>query len=103
MASITLTNQAASVVAEALVESPLAHGAGLRIWRNAVDDHGTLRCSFAEGPTPADDVVDQGGARLFLDPGISPLLDGRTIDLDAQAGSLALIILDDNDGLIDYG
>ena len=99
MSSITLTEQAASVLADALTESPLAFGAGLRIWRNAIDDQGTLRCSFAEGPTQSDDVVDQEGARLFLDANITSLLEGRTIDLDAQSGQLALIIVDD-DGFV---
>jgi iron-sulfur cluster assembly protein len=98
VASVTLTDQAANVLAEALYESPLSDGAGLRIWRNALDDSLTLRCSFTEGPIQADDIVDQEGARLFLDAEISPLLDGRTIDLDAQSGSLALVIID-GDGL----
>ncbi len=93
--SLTLTEDAAEFLARRLDSSPLADGAGLRIWGMFVDDELVLACNFTEGPTGSDEVVVAAGARIFLDAEVAPHLGQKTISIRTLDDRVALVVVDD--------
>ncbi len=92
---ITLTEEAAAFLSRQLDSSPLASGAGLRIAGMYLEDEWVLTCNFTEGPTGADEVIEDGGARVFLDPEVVPHLREKTITLRDLPEGIALVVVDD--------
>lgn len=80
---LTLTPDA-RVAIVALVEpnDPEGHG-GLRIAvaRTADGEEPHFGLAIAEGPAPGDSVIDEEGARVFLDEPANALLDERILDV----------------------
>ncbi|HEV2126056.1 MAG TPA: iron-sulfur cluster biosynthesis family protein [Chloroflexota bacterium] len=72
-----------------LVEEENAEGGGLRI-SAAEDDGGDLTCELeiTSGPEADDVVVEEGGARVFLDKLAADALDGA--ELAVADGDLVL-------------
>jgi iron-sulfur cluster assembly protein len=77
---LTLTEHAQTAV-RTLTQDPQApEGAGLRI---TPGDDGLELMLVAE-PVPGDALIDDDGARVFVEPQVAQLLDDQT--LDAQVG-----------------
>jgi iron-sulfur cluster assembly protein len=75
---LTLTENAVSVIRNLTDQQEVPDGAGLRI---ATDPQaGALTLSLAESPAAGDQVVDNSGARLFLDAEAAILLDDKSLD-----------------------
>ncbi|HEX2241147.1 MAG TPA: hypothetical protein VHJ82_08430 [Actinomycetota bacterium] len=93
---IELTDTAAHILATHLSESLLPSGSGLRIWANHIEGDGRvqLRWGFVEGPTPADEVIEEHAARIFVDREVVPLLAGKTIALHRDDERLGLVLID---------
>ena len=84
---LTITDTAAEAVKTILARSTEADDAGVRI-RDAGGDTG-FELSLAPAPAPADTVVDNHGARVFLDESAATQLDDRVLDAElAQDGSV---------------
>ncbi len=81
---LTLTDNAVLVIRDLTAQQEVPDGAGLRIATDA--DAGALTLSLAESPAQGDQVVDNSGARIFLDPDAAQLLDDKALDaaVDAQ-------------------
>jgi Fe-S cluster assembly iron-binding protein IscA len=83
---LTLT-QDARLAIQGLIEPVDTDGhGGLRI---AVADSPNgqgpqLGLELATGPNPGDSVIDEEGARVFLDHSASALLDGSTLDVQVD-------------------
>jgi Fe-S cluster assembly iron-binding protein IscA len=87
---LTLTENAADQIRNLVAQPDVPADAGVRI---ASTPEGALTLSLAPAPLDGDAVVDQDGARVFLEPAADDLLDGRMLDagVDPQ-GSLRFSI-----------
>jgi Fe-S cluster assembly iron-binding protein IscA len=85
---LTLTDQAVDVV-RGLTQSPQApENAGLRL---APGGDG-LELSVVSDPAPGDDVIDEGGVRVFVEPQASQLLDEQTLDANVTDGQVSFFL-----------
>jgi iron-sulfur cluster assembly protein len=75
---LTLTENASMIVKTLTDQSP-ADEAGLRI-SSSDPEHRTFAAAVSDGPEPADQIVDAGGARLFLEEGAAVALDDKVLD-----------------------
>lgn len=73
---LTLTEEAATQIRNVVAAPGSADTAGLRI---ADDAEGNLTLSLATMPDEDDLVIDDSGARLFLDPHAATILDDKTL------------------------
>jgi iron-sulfur cluster assembly protein len=81
---LTLTDNAVTVIRDLTAQPEVPDGAGLRI---ATDPSaGALMLAVAAQPAQHDQVVDESGARIFLDPEAAEMLDNKALDaaVDAQ-------------------
>jgi Fe-S cluster assembly iron-binding protein IscA len=84
---LTLTENASTIVNE-LSSQTEAPEAGLRITMMADQQEG-LGVSTAERPEPGDQVVEQAGAKVYLDSRAADLLDDKVLDAGVdEAGNL---------------
>jgi Fe-S cluster assembly iron-binding protein IscA len=76
---LTLTENASAIVNEITHQPGLAESAGLRI---TTDDspNPAFAISAAERGEPGDQVVEQGGATVYLDETAAELLDDKILD-----------------------
>ncbi len=75
---LTLTENASTIVKTLTDQSP-ADEAGLRI-SSSNPESTAFAAAVAPAPEPADEVVEAGGARLFLEPGAAVALDDKVLD-----------------------
>src|SRR4051812_47570146 len=74
---LTLTDNAATEIRNLVANPEIPEDAGVRI---ASNPEGALTLALAAGPAAGDDVVDQSGARVFLEPQAGELLDDKLLD-----------------------
>ena len=76
---LTLTENASAIVNEITHQPGLAEPAGLRI---TTDDspEPAFAISAAQQGEPGDQVVEQGGATVYLDESAAQLLDDKILD-----------------------
>jgi len=81
---LALTNNAVLVIRDLAAQQEAPSGAGLRIASDPAA--GALTLALAEQPERGDQVVDNDGARIFLDPQAAQILDDKALDavIDAQ-------------------
>ncbi|QSB15431.1 adhesin [Natronosporangium hydrolyticum] len=75
---LTVTDNAAAAIRSLTTQPDVPDGAGLRIATDA--SAGALQLSVSAGPHEGDQVVDESGARLFLDGDAALLLDDKALD-----------------------
>lgn len=81
---IVLTDAARDKIAEILADLP---GGGIRIVAILGGCAGIrYLMSLAEAPSKGDDIVRDGGAAVFLDPGSAASLAGTVVDFVTGAG-----------------
>jgi Fe-S cluster assembly iron-binding protein IscA len=83
---LTLSPSAVEAVDALLHNSSVPEEAGLRI-APASDTELTL--GLATAPAPGDQIIEEGGARVFVDPGAASMLDGAELDAQAQGDQFA--------------
>jgi iron-sulfur cluster assembly protein len=77
---LTLTDSAVQVIRTVTSQPELSPQTGLRIATQAQpEEAGTLALAVAEGPQ-ADEVVEEQGARVYLEPDAASILDEMTLD-----------------------
>lgn len=83
---LTLTENAVLVIRDLTAQQEVPEGAGLRIASDPTA--GALTLALVERPAQGDQVVDDSGARIFLDPEAAEILDDKALDaaVDAQGG-----------------
>lgn len=89
---LTLTDNAADIVKQIAETVPESDQPGLRISEGEPGVDGSLALAPVQAPEPGDEVVDAGGARVFLDETAAQLLGDKV--LDAQV---------DPDGSVQFG
>jgi Fe-S cluster assembly iron-binding protein IscA len=78
---LTLTDTAAEAIRGIVAAPELPDGAGLRIATQAGSGEvSALEVSVAETPAETDQVVDESGARVFVEADAVPLLDDKLLD-----------------------
>jgi iron-sulfur cluster assembly protein len=82
---LALTESAKDVVREMVAEEDAPEGSGLRIIAEPTGDgQGALSILLAVEPVEGDAVVDEDGARVFLEPAVASLLDDQVLDAQSH-------------------
>lgn len=76
---LQLTENATTIVRSIAEQSEGAEGAGLRLAANAEPD-GALSAALVPTAEAEDQVIEQEGARIFLDQGAAAELDDKVLD-----------------------
>jgi iron-sulfur cluster assembly protein len=86
--TVLVLTEAAAEVVKSLTTTPQAPDeAGLRIASSAAapDNPGALQVSAAQGPDENDQIIESGGAHVYVEPHAAAYLDDKV--LDAQVDS----------------
>ena len=83
---LTLSESAVQAVDRLLSTPEIPDDAGLRI-RPTGESQLTLE--IASEPAPGDQVVEQGGARLFVDSEAAPMLENAELDAHMEGDQVA--------------
>ena len=75
---LSLTSNAASMIRTLVDKSEVPDAGGMRI--ASEQGAGALTLSLAARPADDDQVIEAGGARLFLDAKAAALLEDKTLD-----------------------
>lgn len=80
---LTMTDSAATEIRNLVAQPEVPDDGGVRIASNG---DGALTLALAAAPAEGDDVVEEGGARVFLEHEAGQLLDDKQLDcgVDAQ-------------------
>lgn len=79
--TLTLTENAASEIRNLVAQPDVPDDGGVRI---ASSGDGALTLSLAATPDAGDTVIDEAGARVFLETEAGQLLDDKTLDADVN-------------------
>jgi iron-sulfur cluster assembly protein len=90
---LTLTDAAATVVKSIIAQTPDLSDGALRI---SASEPGTseLSLAIAVEPEPRDTVIEESGARVFLEPNAALVLDDKVLDAqidDAGAARFSVV------------
>jgi iron-sulfur cluster assembly protein len=83
---LTLSPTAVTAVDNLLDTPEIPDDAGLRI-RPAGESQLTIE--IALGPAPGDQIIEQGGARVFVDSEAAPILEGAELDARLEGDQIA--------------
>lgn len=83
---LTMTDKAAEMIRTLTSQPGVPEDAGLRMSVQGGEE-GTLTLSL-QGPQPDDAVIDDAGARVFIEHDAAPLVEDRQLDaqVDDQGG-----------------
>lgn len=87
---LTMTDNAVLVIRDLAAQQDVAEAGGLRI--AADTDAGSLSIELVEQPIQGDQVVDNQGARIFLDADAAELLHDTAVDAEV-----------DDEGVVQFG
>lgn len=76
---LVLTDNAVSAIRSLTSQPQQPDATGLRIMAQG-NETPSLRLALAEGPVAGDEVVEEEGARVFLEPAAAAALDGMSLD-----------------------
>ena len=95
---LTLTDSAVSAIRTLTSQPDLPQDTGLRIMTQS-DQGAGFQLGLAEAPAAGDQVVEEGGARVFVEPTAAAALDDKALDAQVnEQGDLAFRIADQGDG-----
>jgi iron-sulfur cluster assembly protein len=97
---LTLTDNAVSAIRTLTTQPDLPQDTGLRIMTQGGDGgSSSFQLALAEAPAAGDQVVEEGGARVFVEPAAAAALDDKSLDAQVnEQGDLAFRIADQGDG-----
>ena len=91
---LTLTDSAVSAIRNLTSQPDLPDETGLRIMRQG-EGAPSFQLALAEGPAAGDQVVETGGARVFVEEGAAAALDDKALHAQVdEQGGLAFRISD---------
>lgn len=93
---LTISESAAEVIKVVLAGGDSPEGSGLRIAPVAdASGAGELQAAIASAPEGDDEVVEESGARVFLEPQAASLLGDKVLDAERDDnGELSLAVRD---------
>ena len=89
---LTVTENAATVIKGLLTSAGEPASAGLRIGAKGDDSH--LAVEIAPAPESGDAVIEDNGARVFLDEVAIPQLSRRELDAQISGDSVQFLLRD---------
>ena len=89
---LTLTETATTAVKAIISGNPDVEGGGLRIGQG-LDDSTGFSVSIVASPLPGDSTVESDGARVFLEPAASAVLEDKTLDAQVDNGSVTFALV----------
>jgi len=91
---LTLTDSAVSAIRTLTSQPDLPGETGLRIMAQG-EGAPSFQLALAEAPVAGDQVVEEGGARVFLEAAVAEVLDDKALDAQVnEQGDLAFRIAD---------
>jgi iron-sulfur cluster assembly protein len=92
---LSITDTAAEAIRGIVAAPELPEGAGLRIaTQPGAGDAGALEVSVAETPAASDQVVDESGARVFVEADAIPLLDDKLLDAQIDGSRVGFMLME---------
>ena len=86
---LVLTHDAATIIRSIVDQSEVPDEGGLRIAAREVEgDEATLELSVADQPDTSDEVVEQEGAHVFLEPIAAEALSDKVLDASVEDGGV---------------
>ena len=86
---LVLTHDAANIIRAIVDQSDAPDDGGLRISAREVDgDEATLELAVAPQPDALDEVVEQEGAQVFLEPIAAEALSDKVLDASVDDGGV---------------
>ena len=93
---LAISESAAEAIRGLTAAPEVPEGAGLRIVAESRPEEGNvpLELELALAATPAEDdaVVEEEGARVFLEPRAAELLDDKRLEADVETGQVTFAI-----------
>jgi iron-sulfur cluster assembly protein len=94
-ALLALTDNAAQAVKDIVSSSDEAsETGGLRLVAERAGTRANFQLSLVPLPAEDDEVIEEQGARLFLEPEAASLLDDKVLDADIEQDRVAFTIAD---------
>jgi len=88
---LELTQNTIETVTELSQESNLS---GLRIFRHEVEEEVGLAAVLVDGPDAGDEIVEDGGAFVYLDAPAAAALADKVLDAHVEDGHMHLSVLE---------
>ncbi len=93
---LTLTDSAVSAIRTLTSQPEIPGETGLRIM--AQDEGTSFQLALADGPVAGDQVVEEGGARVFVEETAAAVLDDKALDAQVnEQGDLMFRISDQDE------
>jgi iron-sulfur cluster assembly protein len=90
---LTITDTAAEAIKGIVASPQVPEGAGLRIaTRPETPAEGPFEVSVAPVPAEEDQVVEESGAQVFLEPHAAEALDDKVLDAEIEGGEVRFAI-----------
>jgi iron-sulfur cluster assembly protein len=92
---LMITHDAAEAINQALAEEP--DSSGFRIAERTYSLNGSgpaIHMELASEPEAEDEVIEDQGVRLFVDPRAAKTLEGKVLDAEVEEGELRFALLD---------
>jgi iron-sulfur cluster assembly protein len=92
---LMITQDAAEAIAQALAEEP--DSSGFRIAERTYSLNGSgpaIQMELASAPEAEDEVIEDQGVRLFVDPRAAKTLDGKVLDAEIEEGEVRFALLE---------
>jgi iron-sulfur cluster assembly protein len=97
-ALLALTGSAAEAVKDILSSSDeVPETGGLRIVAERAETQANFELSVVPLPAEDDEVIDEEGARIFLEPEAASLLDDKVLDASVEQNQVAFTIADQSE------
>jgi iron-sulfur cluster assembly protein len=92
---LALTDSAADAIREIVAAPEVPDGAGLRIaTQTGGPEADVLEVTVAAMPAESDQVVDEGGARVFVEAAAADLLDDKLLDARIEGTRVGFTLSD---------
>jgi iron-sulfur cluster assembly protein len=94
---LTLTDGAVSAIRNLTSKPELPAQTGLRLMAQG-DGEGSFQLTLVEGPVAGDQVVEEHGARVYVEPAAAAVLEDKALDAEVnEQGSVAFSVADQAD------
>jgi Fe-S cluster assembly iron-binding protein IscA len=91
---LTLTDGAVSAIRSLTSQPEVPAQTGLRILAPG-EERASFQLALAEGPAAGDQVVEEGGARVFVEPAAAAVLQDKALDAQVnEQGSVTFSVSD---------
>src|ERR687892_538944 len=98
---LVLTHDAAAVIRSIVEQADVPEQGGLRITAQPLgDQQAALELAVAEEPDAMDEVVEQEGAHVFLEPVVAQALSDKVLDASVEGDGVRFTIEDQPGGTI---